>query len=646
MQFLLFKSKKPINIGMKEKIKKAFYERTSVLCPHNDYEWSSDDDTLFFIGRNPDLPIYELYNTFNISDTNDLTFIHGWLKKSSEDCLLDANSLNSIDDELALDGFYVAGKFQRNGEGEFYSSSMFPDVYYAADDESFAVSNRISMLSKVFNYETPNKKHLASHIEYQNGPLTFDTMFEKVYWIPFGTKIKIDNGELCFKKDHDYLYDESLNRKYLENRDEYWDELYEKAVSQVKAFVNLGVADYLSLGISGGVDSRLTLSLFYPYLGSVFTKGPAYSPEVIVGRMVADTLGISHSSPNIREINRPKMGSDKQNLLKSLPNHLFVREFEMSPWDFGWIKEKTYPVIGIDGQEFIRNVPYEEDMDIEEIIKASRIKFSKVKSLKSINNKFYEDIFTENENIMREYLNDMHDIRKFAVIEKMLSRGRWRSRVHETVFDFSFNIYPLLTNSFLKYTYNASAESILNQEVVIEIFKRANPDLLDVPLFNKQFSQNPVPAIENKIPGKLNYKNLYLIENFDYLIGFILDNFDLVSDIVSEDFIHSLSPEKFEGNAQYPQIAYNILQAIVLLKVEDYSLLKEMLDIDMDVKEEETEDTYDEDCISAFVQYNRDIVKLKQENIELNEKIKELNIQIDNINKQPGLVRKIKKLLR
>ena len=646
MQFLLFKSKKPINVSMKEEIKKAFNERTSVLCPHNNYEWISDDDTLLFIGRNPDLPVYEMYKTFNIDDNNNLSFIHGWLKKDSEDFLLDASSINSIDNDLGLDGFYVAGKFQVNGEGEFYSSLMFPNLYYAADEESFAISNRISILSKIFNYETPNKKHLASHIEYQHGPLTYDTMFEKIYWVPFGTKVKIDNGELSFKKNHDYLYDESLNKKYFENKDEYWDELYDKAVSQAKAFENLGITDYLNLGISGGVDSRLILSLYYPYLSSVYTKGPAYSPEVIVGRMVADTLEISHTSPNVREINKPKMSSEKQNLLKSLPNHLFVREFEMSPWDFGWIKENTNPVIGIDGQEFIRNTPYTKEKTIEEIIKNNKIKYAKIKSLKSIDNKYFDDILTENENILREYINNMHDIRKVSIIERMFSRGRWASKVHETVFDFSFNIYPLLTNSFLKYAYNTSVDAMLNQELVIEIFKRANPDLLNVPLFNKQFSQNPVPAIENKIPGKINYKNLYLIDNFDYLIEFILDNFSLISDIVSEDFIHSLSPEKFEGNAQYPQIAYNILQTIVLLKVEDYSLLKEMLDIDMNVKEEKTEDTYDEDCISAFVQYNQDIVNLKQENIELNEKIKELNLQIDNMNKQPGIAGKIKKLLR
>ena len=617
MQFVLLKSNKKLDDSLRNNIKNSFKDNTSVVCPHKEYEWINPSQNTFFIGRNPNLPIYKKYNTFYVDEKNNLSFIHGWLKNDDEDYLLNSKSLKSINNENKLDGFFVASLIDYNGNGEFYCSSICPHLYYAKSKDFFAISNRISILSSIFNYNQPNKKHIASHIQFQHDPITYDTMYENIYWIPYGTKIIIKNFNLELKENYNFLHDECLHKKYENDKESYWDEFYEKVISQVKSFINLKINDKLTLGLSGGVDSRLILSLYYEYIneGNLFSWGPAYSPEVIVGRMVADSLNMHHSTPSLRNV------SNSINLLQKLPQHLFAREFEMCPWDFGWLKENMDLNIKLDGQEFIRTTPY-INSSIEKILDESNKKYS---NIYAISNEFERKIINENNYYTIKFLENIDDINKFPLIKRMYNRGRWASRVHETIFDHSFHIYPLLTNIFIKYMYNSSIESIKNQEIVYEIFKRSCPQLLDVPLFNKEFIQNPIPSIENKIPGKLNYKNLYLVRYFDFIKNFILENFYLINDIVDKEFIVSLDLNKLRNNAKLSQIIYNILQTIIFIKTPNFTSLKKELNIDFDYEDEKFEDTYDEDCISAFVQYNEDIVKLKKENIKLKNQLNTLD---------------------
>ena len=81
-----------------------------------------------------------------------------------------------------------------------------------------------------------------------------------------------------------------------------------------------------------------------------------------------------------------------------------------------------------------------------------------------------------------------------------------------------------------------------------------------------------------------------------------------------------------ENNVRLSQKVYNILEAIVLLKTENMYDLKNELDVNFEVESEKNIDTTDEDTIKAMIEYNKDIVKLKQEkNLK--------NKDMDNINK-------------
>lgn len=616
MQFILVKDNNGLTDDDKRRIKRIFEDTTSIICDHVDYEWVSDDNTCYFVGRNPKLEIYEKYNVFNVDEENNLSFIHGWLKYEDEDKLLDAASASFNLNFDKIDGYFNLINITSKGNGEINCSNISPSLYKSSKNNVFAISNRISPISKFFDITSVNKKHVASQIQYQNFTLNFDTMFENVYQIPFGTKICF-NDKIIENTRYDFQYDYMLEKLYKNNKKLYYDECFKKLNSQIKAFVNLGLNSEFILGISGGKDSRLLLSLYYKYLKSTFTWGPVFSPEVIIGRMVSNVLGLKHMIKN------SSVAYDNKNLFNDMPQHLFVREFVMCPWDFGTIPKNIIKNINIDGQEYVKIKPYAVEYTIEDMINESSSQHS---NNYAITDDLMVLIREDNSRIMREYLENINNIHKFGVLKRELERGCWASRVHETIMDHGFSLYPLITNVALKYSYNIPIDAIFNEEFIYEMIKRGCPKLLELPLFNSKFEFKEVPPIDSKVPGKMNNKNHFLIQYYDYLMNYIIDNFDLISDVVKDDFIfNNLTKEKLFNNSKLSQIFYNILQYIILLKTEDFSDLKSSFSFDWSVDLVECVDTFDEDCLNAFIKYNEDIVKLKMENISLIDKNPSIN---------------------
>ena len=662
MQFVFLKSEDKLTSDEIDDIRKNFCETTSVVCENTQYEWVSSDSKAFFIGRNPNVTIYEKYQTFDVNQNNDLAFINGWLKKSDEDYLLDAKKVHNLDCE-DLDGLFLYGKFNSHGSGEIKTSLLIPNLYYAKSEGKFAISNRISTLSKIFNYTSFNKKHFASHVHYLTTFITNDTLYENIYCIPLGSKITISD-DLILERTIDIFYNEELEKKYLEDREKYWDECYRRILSQVHAFDNLGINDKLKVGISGGIDSRLLLSIYHKSIDSTFTWGPTYSPEVIVGKMCADKVGLIHNKQNIRGAQSTK------NFLNFFPEHIFTRELEMSPWDFGPMHYDTLDTITVDGQEFLKTPPFDKEITREEIIEENEKKFLWRKGI--VPDEYLSVMTDEHRNHIIEVLDNIHNIQKFPFMERILRRGRWVGRVQETIFEQSFNIYPLITNTFLTYVYNSSVESMLNKEFIYEIISRSTPELLEVPFYNASYFQKDIPLVENKIPGKTSYRYEFLIKYFDYLKEFALEHHHLIEDFVKMDYLDNLTLERLEdmknrNDPSLPQSFYNVLESIVIFKVNDFPLLKNNFDYDWEVVDESSQsdvnqsdveekknifDTpalrhtdyykvfemvdeepetlnsflkelmeYDEDCLTAFVEYNKDIVNYKKEIIQYKKEI-------------------------
>ena len=598
MQFILYHNQKEISDEKINEVKSIFDKTTSILCDHINYEWISEDKRTLFIGRNPNIIAYEKYNVFDTKD-NNLTFIHGWTKRVNEDKLLEAKEIKDQEDEL--DGLYLIGKLDKNGKGTIRQSLENPPIYYAKKDDEYCLSSRIFTISKIFDYTKINKKHVASHIELQNLEVTNETIYENIYFIEFGSTITISDT-LEIENNPDFLYDERLNKLYSEDKEKYWDECYEKVKSQVKAFKEIGFTEQLSIGITGGMDSRLLLSLYHEHVKEAFTSGPLYSPEVMIGRMICEKLSITHKTP------ATKQTIQSENLLKRMSIHIYDRQFEMSPWDLGRIFPDPMNGIRLDGHEYLKQDAYTDKLSIEEVLERTKKDLNHNYIIKK---EYLDKIIEDDREVERKYIETTKDIRKYPKIRKVLNRGRWFCSAHETEFNHRFNILPLASDTLVKYNYNGSIESINNLECHVELIKRSNPELLDIPLFNNQFKTHPIPPIENKIPGKLNYKNIYLVKYYDHIMKYVKDNYNLISDIVKESFIEELTIENLENNSVLSQKVYNLIGAIVLFKIEDSFKYREELDVNFDVEEEENIDTTDEDILKALIEYNKDIVNLK-----------------------------------
>ncbi|MDO5825878.1 MAG: hypothetical protein Q4Q22_05820, partial [Methanosphaera sp.] len=545
----------------------------------------------------------------------------------SEDELLEADMLD-MDDGEQLDGLYIYGKLNSCGNGSIVRSLECPPLYYAKKEDGYCISSRIFTISKLFDFDTINRKHVASHIELQNMAVTDETIYENIYFIPFGTEISIsDKLELEFKPD--FLYDERLNKLYAEDPEKYWDECYQRIASQVNAFAQKGLMEHLSIGITGGMDSRLLLSLYHNHVKEAFTAGPVYSPEVFIGKMICDTLDIEHKTPALKQT------AQSENLLRRMSIHIFDREFEMSPWDLGRIFPKSMDGIRLDGHEYLKQDAFTADLTVDEVLEKSK---KEIAHNDIITSEYSEKIIRDDIEFERKYAESMKDIKKYPKIKKILNRGRWFSAAHETEFNHRFNLLPLASDTLVKYNYNGSIDSINNLECHVELIRRSNPELLEIPLFNNQFTQNPVPPIDNKVPGRLNYKNLYLVKYYDHIHKYIEDNYHLIKDIVKESFIDELTLDNIEGNVRLSQKVYNILEAIVLFKTEDACDLKEELDVDFEVEDEENLDTTDEDTIKAFIAYNKDIVRLKREKDQENTNLENVNQLTKNMEDKEKLI--------
>jgi hypothetical protein len=302
--------------------------------------------------------------------------------------------------------------------------------------------------------------------------------------------------------------------------------------------------------------------------------------------------------------------------------HIFDREFEMSPWDLGRIFQNPMDGIRLDGHEYLKQDAFVKDLTVEEVLKKSR---DEITHNNIITSEYSYKIIEDDIEFERKYVENMNDIRKYPKIKKILNRGRWFSAAHETEFNHRFNLLPLASDTLVKYNYNGSIHSINNLDCHVELIKRSNPELLEIPLFNNQFTQNPIPSIDNKVPGKLNYKNVYLVKYYEHIHKYIKENYYLIKDIVQESFIDELTLENLDSNVRLSQKVYNILEAIVLFKIHDAYNFKDELEVHFDVEKEDTVDTTNEDTIKAFIEYNKDIVKLKQEKNNKNKDMENIN---------------------
>lgn len=170
------------------------------------------------------------------------------------------------------------------------------NLFYIDTDDMFAVSTRPSLLASLTGSRTLNLHSLAwiSAIGYRVGS---STGYRYVEAVPQGTAL-IWDGHKAFLKRRNALHREHANG--LGAHPHWFEDELERGVAAAGRAVQLASTgkDRIDLPITGGKDSRMVLALCLA-AGldgrlTLFTHGPPDHPDVVVGKVIADAVGLPH----------------------------------------------------------------------------------------------------------------------------------------------------------------------------------------------------------------------------------------------------------------------------------------------------------------------------------------------------------------
>ena len=226
MNFIIIKSKKKLLFSEISQIKKEFYKKNFFLEDALTYEWVSDDKKTIFLGKNPNVAFNEMYETFNITKDNKLSFICGWLKKFDEDKLLIANEISNLFKFDNLDGFFAIGSLNSKGNGEVYTNFNNTNLYYAKSKDMYAISTNKFLLNKFFN--DFNQKKIKS---YKSKKLKSNSS-PNICKAPPKCKFEL-NKDLIINESPNFY---NLENDYFVKPKKFWEKLYKNGVSQVNSF--------------------------------------------------------------------------------------------------------------------------------------------------------------------------------------------------------------------------------------------------------------------------------------------------------------------------------------------------------------------------------------------------------------------------
>ena len=225
MEFVLFKSKKKLMHSEIKNIKNKFNKFNSLNSDTINFEWISKDKKTIFVGKDFKIDVNNNYETFNIDQNGNLSFISGWLKKVYENELLIAEKIINLSDFTNIDGFFTVGFIKSNGNGEIYTKYSNHNLFYMKLNDKYAISTSFHILEDFSN----------SNIKYKV-PNIFDgknVKLQEIYKIPSKSKIELLSSNLIIQEYSNYY---NSGNNYFNNPKEFWLDFYNNSLSNVKSF--------------------------------------------------------------------------------------------------------------------------------------------------------------------------------------------------------------------------------------------------------------------------------------------------------------------------------------------------------------------------------------------------------------------------
>jgi len=266
-----------------DRVKLFFYDHGSEI-PGDSY--IQDDEGLYFtFGASIDLET-------NKSDAKSV------FKKLQQ---------NRHSDEIQ--GDFVSLGLDTNGDGALYSTLMtFNRIFYYEDENVFVFSSEIKLMFNSLNcfrkggvcdFLNLDFINDSIHNEWTEREFPDYTMMNGIKRLHSTMFVTFNGYKPTFSDNQFKLYDKKWGGLYTNNKKKFYDELFEIIERANKAFLNQLAGKTIEVLMSGGLDSRLTvaiLSALAPQYNITLTSkswGPVDHPDVIIGKRVAETLGIS-----------------------------------------------------------------------------------------------------------------------------------------------------------------------------------------------------------------------------------------------------------------------------------------------------------------------------------------------------------------
>jgi len=214
--------------------------------------------------------------------------------------------LNRHSDEIQ--GDFVSFGLDANGDGALYSTLMtFNRVFYYEDENILAFSSEIKLIFNSLNcfrhggvsdFLNLDFIHDSIHNEWAEREFPDSTMINGISRLHSTTFVTFSGYKPAYSDNQFNLYDNKWGELYLNNKTKFYDELFEIIESTNKAFLNQLAGKTIEVLMSGGLDSRLTVSILSalaPQYNIRLTSkswGPEDHPDVVIGKKIAEMLSI------------------------------------------------------------------------------------------------------------------------------------------------------------------------------------------------------------------------------------------------------------------------------------------------------------------------------------------------------------------
>jgi hypothetical protein len=487
----------------------------------------------------------------------------------------------------------------RNGDGRVVRNLLGSvQLYQYRSRDLVLLSTRPSIIARYLGGRKLNSG-FARWVANYSVPMTQDSLFDGITCVPPGSTIQIEAGRPAVAgPSGNILASESLQSRYRQDRQAYWDEVYDNLVHLMRVVEASDLS--IDFPLSGGRDSRLMLGLvlaagYRDRISRVFTNGPDYSPEVLSAKAVAQHLGLPHEAV---WAGPPSVQSSSQ-VTRELPLHLLVTEGEMSPID---LTARTTPrkIFQLSGQEAgLRNIAGKRDVATRAALTQWLMATVGGGDMCGI---MTDEAAEQNRADVENYIAAAEaagtPFEQIPTRHRVQFRGsRWVSRVWGSANAIGFSPHIFRSEVVTLATYNSGARSRSLEEFHFEMLRRIDPVLVELPFAGQSWDPellamvddapaNPEPLSWPEGSTMFSQRLMYgtLQNNFDAFKTFIIDRSgDTLHSLLDMDRLRAFDVEQLKPGHVQP--LWQVIQCALMEHVGDVSRLRELAWEDLDLPE-------------------------------------------------------------